>query len=373
MERLLKLLVNIIRYLFVATIALFSIATFIGKSYLPTFMLLTLAASIVYWPTYFAKKWDNRISLISRSAVIGLLLIFNVFLLKPSPKNSIYFSKKDKEKLIDIYDLKMAEWPENTEDIFIPTEYGKVHCLTCGQLENPPLIMIHAASMGAHSWADNLKPLLDHYRIYSFDNIGEGNKSELNDAMHYPKNGKEIAELYAQLADSLGVKRSPVFGASNGGFVAMNYAYHYPERVESLALFGPMGLTQLTASSIINLSIASMYPFDFVKDHVFKWAMGKDEYVVNKYEDWFTCILEGTMPSLATPVPMTTEQKKKMDLPILLFLGTKDNIVGNAEFAKKTAREFPNIKIEILESGHLIAVEHFGVINKKLRKFLQIE
>jgi pimeloyl-ACP methyl ester carboxylesterase len=215
--------------------------------------------------------------------------------------------------------------------------------------------------------------LLNHYRIYSFDNIGEGNKSQLKDATRFPQNGKEIADFYAMLADTLGIVRSPVLGASNGGFITMNYAYYYPERVESLALFGPMGLTQLTNRSFMMLSIASMYPFGFVRDYVYDWAFGADKYVYSKYRDWFYCILEGTMPSVAMPEPMTTEQKKKMDLPILLYLGTEDEIVGDAAFAEKQARDFPNIEIEVLESGHLIAVEHRDVVNEKLKSFLQLD
>ena len=104
-----------------------------------------------------------------------------------------------------------------------------------------------------------------------------------------------------------------------------------------------------------------------------KWAIGDTDYVVRKYGDWFNCIMKGTMPSVAPPVPMTTEQKSRMDLPILLFLGTEDGIVGDAEQARITASEFPNIQIEVLESGHLIAVEHAAYVNDQIKHFLKIE
>jgi len=89
----------------------------------------------------------------------------------------------------------------------------------------------------------------------------------------------------------------------------MNYAYYYPERVESLALFCPMRLTQLTNKSIMMLSIASMYPFQFIRNFVTKWAISEDDYVNQKYGDWFNYILSGTIPSFAKPIPMTTKQK----------------------------------------------------------------
>ena len=373
MKKTSKIIINILRYSFALLLILFSIVTFMGKSYLQTLLILIIVTVLFYWPSYFVEKWNSRISITIRILSVLILLIINIFFFRPAPKTSIYLSDDYKSRLMEIYDLKMKEWPKETEDIYIKTKYGKVHIIACGLKENPPLIMIHAASMGAHSWAENIEPLLGHYRIYSIDNIGEGNKSELINALIYPQNGKQIADLYAELADSLGVKCSPVFGASNGGFIAMNYAYYYPERVESLALFGPMGLTKLTSRSIMMLTIATLYPFQFIRNFVIDWALGKNEYVLNKYKDWFNCIMEGTIPSVAMPEPIKVEQKKKMNLPILLFLGTKDQIVGDSDFALKKAREFPNIKIVVLESGHLIAVEYFAVVNEQIKSFLKLD
>ena len=273
---------------------------------------------------------------------------------------------------MNIYDENCADWPANTEDIFLYTKYGKVHVLACGSKENAPILLFHAASMGAHSWAENLEPLLPHYRIYAVDNIGEANKSQLNDALVFPNSPKEIADFNADIANQLGIEISPVLGSSNGGYIAQVYTYYYPEKVEKLALFGPMGITPLTPKSIFMLGFASMYPIQPVRDFVTKWAIGEDEYVNQKYGSWFNQMMKATIPSVAQPVPMTTEQKQKIDLPVLLFLGTKDAIVGDAETAKELAQDYPNIEIEIIESGHLIAVEKAKHVNKKLRKFLDL-
>ena len=57
-------------------------------------------------------------------------------------------------------------------------------------------------------------------------------------------------------------------------------------------------------------------------------------------------------------------------LPVLLFLGTRDPIVGDAATAAETAGEYPDIEITILDSGHLVAVEHRETVNAKLVEFL---
>lgn len=373
MKRIGFIIFQIFRYLLVILLLLFSIATLMGHSYLQTFFIWLVLVAVIYWPSVLGNKWGKRISLGIRLVSIAILFCVSFLAFRPAPKSSIYLSEELRNELMGIYDQKVANWPENTEDIFIESMYGTVHVLTCGNPDNPPLVMIHAASMGAHSWAENLDPLIDHYRIYSVDNIGEGNKSDLKDALVYPGNQQEIADHFALIMDSLGVIRSPLFGASNGGFIAMCYAYYYPERVESLALFGPMGLTQLSGKSIMMLSVASLYPFQIVRDLVTKWALGEAPEVIDSYGDWFNCIMKATIPSVAMPVPMTTEQKASMDLPVLLFLGTNDPIVGEVEHAKEVAEEYPNIRIEVLDSGHLVAVEHSEYVNSVVNDFLALE
>jgi pimeloyl-ACP methyl ester carboxylesterase len=372
MKTFVKILLITLKCLIIALILLFSVATLVGKSYVQTGLLWMVVVAIAWWPPAIKQRWTKRAFSLSRWGLVFVLLLISFIAFKPEPKKSIYTSDQLKEELMTIYNEKVQDWPDDTRDIYIETAYGTVHVLACGSEENPPLVLIHAASMGAHSWAENLDPLLHHYRIYSIDNIGEGNRSVLKDALEFPDSQKEIADHFAFIMDALNVKSSPVFGASNGGFIATCYADHYPERVESLALFGPMGLTQLSGKSIMMLSIAIMYPFDFIRDEVTRWALGDDPYVAGKYGDWFNAILRGTIPSVAQPVPMSTEQKSTMEMPILLFLGTQDEIVGDVASARQLALEYPDIQIEVLESGHMVAIEHAGYVNSVVSEFLEL-
>lgn len=362
-----KYLLILLKVLLSILILLFALATYFGRSYLQTISLILIVIALFYWPILTKNE---IVSTIARYSFIALMLIFQFTVFKGEPKQSIYLSETLQNELYTIYDSKMEFWPSSTEQLFINTKYGKVHVLTAGNNENPPLLLFHAASMGAHSWAENLEPLLENYRIYAIDNIGEGNLSVLNDATVFPNTPEEIADLYAEIANELGVEKSPVFGASNGGYIAQVYAYYYPEKVESLALFGPMGLTQLSGKSIFMLSAATMYPLDWVREKVVYWAFGDDNYSHEKYGDWFDIIMKGTMPSIAQPVPMTVEQKNSMEMSIILFLGTNDPIVGDAEIAKSEAEHYPNIDIYTLQSGHIIAVEQRDFINKKIIEFL---
>jgi len=371
MKKTFKVIGWVLRIVLIVLILIFSVATFMGGSYLQTALLWLAVIFVFWWPKFLTFRKGKGWTPVLRVVVVLILLATNFTLFAPGPKTSIYLSNAHEERLMKVYDARMAQWPADTESIFLDTDWGKVHVLSCGDSTNPPLVMIHAASMAAHSWADNLAPLLPFFRIYAIDNIGEGNRSQLQDAEKFPVDGRAIADLYAGILSQLGVERAPVLGASNGGYIAQTLAYHYPKKVKCLALFGPMGLTPLTSGSVMMLSIATMYPFQFVRDWVTKWALGADPYTRRVFRDWFDAILKGTMPSVAMPKPMTIEQKKAMNMPVLLFLGIRDPIVGDAAVAAETARQYPNIEIIILDSGHIVAVEHRDKVNAKLMEFLR--
>jgi pimeloyl-ACP methyl ester carboxylesterase len=152
----------------------------------------------------------------------------------------------------------------------------------------------------------------------------------------------------------------------------MNYALYHPDKVESLALFGPMGLTELSGKSIMMLSIGSMYPMQFVRNWVTGWAIGDDAYVNEAYGEWFDAILY-TMPSVMQPVPLTKDEKQKIEIPVILFLGTNDPIVGDAAYAAELAGDFPDIHIQTFSSGHIIAFEKADTINASLTQFLNLK
>ena len=48
----------------------------------------------------------------------------------------------------------------------------------------------------------------------------------------------------------------------------------------------------------------------------------------------------------------------------------KDNVVGDHEKAVQNAQHFPEIQIEVLDSGHLIGVEYADTVNKRMAEFL---
>ena len=232
--KILKNIFKAFRWIVAILVVLFALATFLGESYGKTVTLVLIAVILVYWPVSLSVRIGNKASVILRILSIVVLTGLLQWVFVSPPKTTIYRSDESRQELMELYDICMSDWPVNTQEYDIETEYGKVHVLECGKKGNPPLVMFHAASMGAHSWAENLEPLISHFHIFSFDNPGEGNKSELADALVFPSSPQEVATMYKQLLDKLDIDSAVVFGASNGGFIAQNLAYFYPEKVSEM-------------------------------------------------------------------------------------------------------------------------------------------
>jgi pimeloyl-ACP methyl ester carboxylesterase len=93
--------------------------------------------------------------------------------------------------------------------------------------------------------------------------------------------------------------------------------------------------------------------------------------VKDDFREWFYLILDGTMPKPTPPKTFTPPQLQQMQVPVLAFFGTKDDVVRDADKAKLLAENIPNVRVEIVESGHLIGAELPEVVNPMIIEFFE--
>jgi pimeloyl-ACP methyl ester carboxylesterase len=284
---------------------------------------------------------------------------------------TIYKSPEFETKLMVMYDTRLEQWPVPYESTFVDTPYGKVHVIISGPKDAPSVLLLHAAGMSASSWLYNIEGLNKHYRTYAIDNIGEVGKSVLNDLDKFPSDGKALSDLYTEISDKLGVTNAHVIGASNGGFIATNYALYAPERVKKLVLLGPMGVTPATDSTIQKIEQSTSPNTQLSPEQMLRWALGDNPKVLEACGEWFGLVMSGTTPRVAAPIPFKPEQLQSISIPVLLILGEKDNLVGDPEKVKELAQNVPDIQIEILNTGHLISADQPDTVNNLIYKFFK--
>ena len=289
-------------------------------------------------------------------------------------KPTIYRSARAEQDVIERYDGLLADWPLPVEERDLETRWGRVHVLGWGPPDGPPLVLCHAASMAATSWLPNATVLADAgYRCHAIDYLGEANKSRLADRDVYPKSGTELGESYAAIMDALEIERCPVVGASAGGHVTLRLALNAPDRVKKLVLAGPMGIGPLSLASMLRMMLASLVPRPSITRRTSRWALGTAPAVTDRFGAWFTTALESVAspPRVAGPVALEEEEFRRIHVPVLLLLGTRDPLVGDPGRAAERASAMPDLRVEVLDSSHLVAVERADEVNALMAEFLR--
>ncbi len=347
----------ILGWLFAILFGLLTISMLLLKNWLNSliaFLLVLLTLPPI--SSFIQNRYDWAIHPVLRLILIAGLLVVFVRLLLGAKITSIYKSPQVKARFLEIYDEKMTDWPVPYEDVVVETQYGKVHVLASGPDDAPAMLLLHASGISSWSWKYNLGDLNQYYRTYAVDLIGEAGKSEFASLENIMKNGQDQAALYAEIADKLGVGKAYMVGASEGGFIGTNYALYHPERVEKLALFGPMGYSG-AVQSIVRITFAQLFPLKPIQDSTFSWAFSDSSKLKDDFAEWFYLIMTGYNSVKVAPLPFSKEQRQSLKVPVLFVFGERDNLVGDPEAARALVQDIPNVRVETLDAGHLMTAE----------------
>jgi pimeloyl-ACP methyl ester carboxylesterase len=299
--------------------------------------------------------------------IAGLLFAFVRLLLGAKP-TSIYKSPQVRARFMEIYDEKMRDWPVPYEDVYVDTRYGQVHVIVSGPGDAPPMLLLHASGVSGWSWKFNVQGLSQRYRTYAIDLIGDAGKSEFATMKHIMKTGRDQAELYAEIMEQLGIESAYVVGASEGGFIGTNCALYAPERVEKLALLGPMGYSGAAKSSM-RIMFAQFFPLKPIQKNTFSWAFSDHPQLKEEFGEWFTLIMTGYNPSKVTPLPFSAEERRSIKVPVLFVFGERDNLVGDPQAASALVQDIPDVRVAIVNAGHLVAAEQPDRANALVTEF----
>lgn len=330
-----------------------------------------LAATLIVLPPVRAlikQQTGVTLSLLAIGLLVAVLLAAFALLGSINKPTSIYKSPQVKARFMEIYDAKMKEWPVPYESLYVDTSYGQVHVIISGLEDAPPMLLLHASGVPAWSWKYNVGQLSQCYRTYAIDLIGDAGRSEYDSLDNRVRDGQDEAELYAEITDQLGVGQAYVVGASEGGFIGTQFALHAPERVEKLVLLGPMGYSGAT-QSVFRIMFAQFFPLKSIQGSTFRWAFSDDPKLGQEFGEWFRLVMTGLKPVKVAPLPLKPEQRQRIQVPVLMVLGKRDNLVGDPAKATALVQDIPDIRVEVLDTGHLVGAEQPQQANTLILEF----
>jgi pimeloyl-ACP methyl ester carboxylesterase len=104
-----------------------------------------------------------------------------------------------------------------------------------------PVVLLHATTGSSRVWEYQFPVLAENgFRVIAYDRRGFG-RSVIDPAGAQPGTG---ADDLQSLMNHLGIDRFHLVGTAGGGFVALDYALSFPERLRSLVIASSIGGVQ---------------------------------------------------------------------------------------------------------------------------------
>ncbi len=283
---------------------------------------------------------------------------------------TIFTSASGEQKFQEIYEQNLNSWTVPYESRFVITTYGKTHVLISGPEHGEPMLLLHGMTVNSTMWAQNISALSERYRTYCIDTLGDYGRSVVKAPL---KSRRDCNEWLNEVMNSLGLENAIFVGHSMGGWLSLNFALAFPERVKKLVLLAPI-------ASIIRLPLVFMlkvYPVMLrpTREKVlrlWKWFLAKDSRLPPLTEEqivqgWMNC-----RPQLRVIPNLFTKRELSSLQPKTLFLVGDEEVVYNASRAIKRATHLlPGVQAgRIPNASHCFMAEQPELVNQRILSFL---
>ena len=79
--------------------------------------------------------------------------------------------------------------------------------------------------------------------------------------------------------------------------------------------------------------------------------------------------MKGIYPVKVAPLPIPARDRQSFAVPVLFVFGERDNLVGDPQKAKELVQDIPDVRVKIVEAGHLMGAELPEEVNGYILEF----
>lgn len=264
------------------------------------------------------------------------------------------------------------------EDKWLETAPGELtHYHELG--EGTPLLFMHGSGTGvtaAANWWLNLPELSKTGRCIAIDSIGYGQSVVAEDTEY---GIREWAAHAVRVLDALGIEKTWIVGNSLGGWVALQFAIDYPERLAGVVSMGTGG-AKLTGA--LKSHSNPVLTEEGIRETLEKFVVDKslitDELVSLRYKSALNDTATDRLKQVVEArdrdrgaLPLDFDALAKLDIPVLLIHGMQDVVIP-ASRTWDLVQVIPNADAHIFsQCGHWSQVERSTEFNKVVSQYLR--
>ena len=284
-------------------------------------------------------------------------------------KLPIFATPEGRAKYLAAYEAMFALWKVPHDSIEVKTSYGSTHINASGPGHGYPLVLLHGAGLTSTVWFANIAELSAHHRVYAVDTIADAGKSAADRLL---TKRVDYANWLREVFDGLNIEKGDLLGHSYGGWLTLNMALAYPERLRKIVLlapaasFRPLGfITKLT----LYLGEFKIHP---PARSMLQVAAAKGTVLEEAFIHHIEMVMRYCRPATSLyPKVYTDEELKQIDHPALLLIGDGEMIYNPQKVIQRAQRWLPDLTAEIIpNAGHLLIMDQPEIINARILKFL---
>lgn len=276
---------------------------------------------------------------------------------------------ESQKKYFEAYDKSVKLISVPVTEKYVATSFGSSHIICCGDKENPPLVLLHAASCGSPIWYPNIPAWSKDFYICAIDLIGESSGSVLTRKIKTPL---ENAQWLNETICGLELDKVYLCGLSIGGWTAANYAGFFPEHVLKLILLSPVQtFAKMHPSYFIKIMKMGFYPTRDNVERYIGWGSAKEPPLPDSIIEQFVLSVMNMNSNISFPKWTGKEHLEKLNMPVLVMFGENEFAFSIKKAIKRAKSVINDLELEIIEdASHLLSVSKPDYINGRVFKFI---
>ncbi|WP_310619058.1 alpha/beta fold hydrolase [Flexibacterium corallicola] len=233
----------------------------------------------------------------------------------------------------------------------------KMYHAIYGDAEGPPILLIHGGLAHADIWSEQVKNLMENYRVIVADSRGHGRTNNDGSVYTYPL----LAKDYIALLDHLSIDKVHLVGWSDGACIGYIISQSNPERLAShFAHAGHIAHEGVDPSTLENPVFASYIDM-----------MAADYAAMSPTPNGFENFSASLTAMWDTPKPVNAEGLKTVTVPTLVVQSKYEEAIL-LDHAKMIANLIPNSSFLTLPRvSHFALFQAPGEYAAAIRQFIE--
>ncbi len=283
-------------------------------------------------------------------------------------KLPIFTSPEGRDSYLITYEDMFSLWKVPHRPIEVNTRFGMTHINASGPKEGFPLVLLHGAGLSSTVWFPLIAELSARHRVYAIDTIGDAGKSVADRLL---QRREDYSDWLKDVLDGLKLEQCDMVGHSYGGWLTLNMARAYRDRLRKIVLLAP-------AASFLELNLLTKL-FFFLGEFkispptrsVLKKVSAKGTVLEEKFLHFMETVNRYCTPAMIYPTVFTDTELAGIDLPALYLIGDGDRIYNKRKAIARAQRCMPKLTAEIIpDAGHLFIMDQPDMINERILNFL---